>query len=125
MRPMAPPKKRIRGKRARARQRERRGHDLRPQYREGDLPATAHVGVVSFEDPYQSAGRVDRAGNLDVQAQLEPVQHCDGSLSEGAPAWVPPPRPTLTAVVNLRNDAIGRMHARRQVDATQYHAARA
>src|SRR6516164_2139350 len=118
--------KRIRAKRARAHwQRQRRAHDLRPQYREADLPATAHVGVVSFEDPYQPAGRVDRAGNLDVEARLEPVQHCDGSLSEGAPAWVPPPRPTLTAVVNLRNDAIGRMHARRQVDATQYHDARA
>jgi len=121
---MAPLRK-LRAKRARARWREKRGHDLRPQYREADLPATAHVGVVSFEDPYQPAGRVDRAGNLDVEARLEPVQHCDGSLSEGAPAWVPPPRPTLTAVVNLRNDAIGRMHARRQVDATQYHAARA
>jgi hypothetical protein len=121
---MAAPK-RIRGKRARARQRERRGHDLRPQYREGDLPATAHVGVVSFEDPYQSAGRVDRAGILHVEAELEPVRHHDGSLSEGAPAWTPPPRPTLTAIVNLRNDAIGKMHARRQVDEAQYQAARA
>src|SRR6516164_11418601 len=118
--------KRIRAKRARAHwQRQRRAHDLRPHYREADLPATAHVGVVSFEDPYQPAGRVDRAGNLDVEARLEPVQHHDGSLSEGAPAWVPPSRPTLTAVVSLREDPIGRMHARRQVDAAQYNAARA
>ena len=80
---MAPLRK-LRAKRARARWREKRGHDLRPQYREADLPATAHVGVVSFEDPYQPAGRVDRAGNLDVEARLEPVHHRDGSLSEGA-----------------------------------------
>ena len=75
--------KRIRGKRARAHWRGRRSHDLRPHYREGDLPATAHVGVVSFEDPYQPAGRVNRAGNFDVEARLEPVQHHDGTLSEG------------------------------------------
>jgi hypothetical protein len=121
---MAAPK-RIRGKRARARQRERRGFDVRPQYREGDLPSTAHIAVATIENPYAEAGRVDRAGNLDVQARLEPVQHRDGTLSEGAPAWTPPQRPTLTAVVNLREDPIGRMHARRQVDGAQYNAARA
>jgi hypothetical protein len=38
---------------------------------------------------------------------------------------LPPPRPTATVVVNLREDPIGRMRARRQVDAAQYHAARA
>jgi hypothetical protein len=121
---MASPK-RIRAKRARARWREKRGHDLRPQYREADLPATAHIGVVPIEDPYAPAGRIDRAGNLNVEARLEPVLHRDGSLSEGAPAWTPPPRPTATVVVNLREDPIGRMHARRQVDAAQYQAARA
>jgi hypothetical protein len=121
---MAAPK-RIRGKRARARQRERRGYDLRPQYREGDLPSTAHIAVATIENPYAEAGRVDRAGNLDITAKLEPVRHRDGSLSEGAPAWTPPQRPTLTAIVNLRNDAIGKMHARRQVDEAQYQAARA
>src|SRR6516165_1991915 len=122
---MAAPKRRIRGKRARARQRDRRGLDLRPRYREADLPATAHIAVASFEDPYQPAGRVDRAGNLDVEARLEPVRRRDGSLSEGAPAWTPPERPVLTAIVNLREDPIGRMHARRQVDEAQYSAARA
>jgi hypothetical protein len=121
---MAPPRK-LRAKRARARWREKRGHDLRPQYREGDLPSTAHIAVATIENPYAEAGRVDRAGNLDVEARLEPVQHHDGTLSEGQPAWVPPERPTLTAIVNLREDPIGRMHARRQVDAAQYHAARA
>jgi hypothetical protein len=121
---MASPK-RIRAKRARAHWQRQRRHDLRPHYREGDLPATAHVGVVSFEDPYQPAGRVDRAGNLDVEAQLESVRHHDGTFSEGAPAWTPPQRPTATVVVNLREDPIGRMHARRQVDEAQYSAARA
>jgi hypothetical protein len=111
--------KRIRGKRARARQRERRGYDMRPQYREGDLPTRPHIAVATIENPYAEAGRVDRAGNLDVEARLEPVRRRDGTLSEGAPAWTPPERPTLTAIVNLRNDAIGRMHARRQVDEAQ------
>src|SRR6516165_12228300 len=104
-----PASKRLRAKRARARWREKRGHDLRPQYREGDLPSTAHIAVATIENPYAEAGRVDRAGNLDVEARLEPVQRRDGTLSEGAPAWAPPQRPTLTAIVNLRNDVIGRM----------------
>jgi hypothetical protein len=66
-------RKRLRGKRARARQRERRGYDLRPQYRESDLPTRAHIAVATIENPYAEAGRVDRAGNLDVEARLEPV----------------------------------------------------
>jgi hypothetical protein len=121
---MAPPRK-LRAKRARAQWRDKRGHDLRPQYREADLPATAHVAVTTIEDAYAPAGRVDRAGNLDVEARLEPVRHRDGTLSEGAPAWRPPERPKSTVIVNLREDPIGRMHARRQVDEAQYSAARA
>jgi hypothetical protein len=120
-----PRPKRLRAKRARARWRDKRGHDLRPQYREGDLPATAHLAVTTIEDAYAPAGRVDRAGNLDVEARLEPVQHHDGTLSAGAPAWTPPERPRSTVIVNLREDPIGRMHARRQVDEAQYSAARA
>jgi hypothetical protein len=121
---MAAPK-RLRAKRARARQRERRGYDLRPQYRESDLPATAHVTVTTIEDAYAPAGRFDKAGILHVEAELEPVRHRDGTLSEGAPAWTPPERPRSTVIVNLREDPIGRMHARRQVDEAQYSAARA
>jgi hypothetical protein len=121
---MASPK-RIRAKRARSHWRGRRAHDLRPQYRETDLPSGANIAVATIENPYAGAGRVDRAGNLDVEARLEPVQHHDGTLAEGAPAWMPPERPTLTAIVNLREDPIGRMRARRQVDEAQYAAARA
>ena len=121
---MAAPK-RLRAKRARARQRERRGYDLRPQYRESDLPTTAHVAVTTIEDAYAPAGRVDKAGILHVEAELEPVRRRDGTLSEGQPAWTPPERPRSTVIVNLRDDAIGRMHARRQVDEAQYSAARA
>jgi hypothetical protein len=121
---MAAPK-RLRAKRARARQRERRGYDLRPQYRESDLPTTAHVAVTTIEDAYAPAGRVDKAGILHVEAELEPVRRRDGTLSEGAPAWTPPARPRSTVIVNLREDPIGRMHARRQVDEAQYSAARA
>ena len=89
---MASPK-RLRAKRARARWREKRGHDLRPQYREADLPATAHVAATTIEDAYAPAGRVDKVGILHVEAALEPVRHRDGTLSEGAPAWTPPERP--------------------------------
>ncbi len=121
---MAVRKGKIRAKRARARQRDAQ-HDVRPRYRAGDLPATAHIGVMTFEDPYAEAGRVDNAGNLVVEAQPEPVLHRDGSLSQGAPAWTPPQRPRLPAIMNLREDAIGRMHARHQVDTAQYQPARA
>src|SRR5436305_790733 len=103
MRPMAPPRK-LRAKRARARWREKRGHDLRSQYREADLPATAHVAVTTIEDAYAPAGRVDKAGLLHVEAELEPVRRRDGSLSEGAPAWTPPQRPKSAVIVNLRED---------------------
>jgi len=109
----------------RARWREKRGHDLRPQYREADLPATAHLAVTTIEDAYAPAGRVDKAGILHVEADLEPVRRRDGTLSEGRPAWRPPERPKSTVIVNLREDPIGRMHARRQVDEAQYSAARA
>ena len=117
--------RKLRAKRARARWREKRGHDLRPQYREADLPATAHVAVTTIEDAYAPAGRVDKDGILHVEAELEPVRRRDGTLSEGRPAWHPPERPRSTVIVNLREDPIGRMHARRQVDEAQYSAARA
>ena len=52
-----------------------RGYDLRPQYRESDLPTTAHVAVTTIEDAYAPAGRVDKAGILHVEAELEPARH--------------------------------------------------
>src|SRR5262249_8922900 len=116
---MAASKRRIRGKRARARHRARRVYDLRPQYRERDLPATAHIAVATIENPYAEAGRVDRAGNLDVEARLEPVRRRDGTLSEGAPAWTPPERPTPTAFDRQRGETVSRMTARRPVSAVQ------
>jgi hypothetical protein len=119
------PQRRLRAKRARARWREKRGHDLRPQYREADLPATAHVAISAIEDAYAPVGRIDKAGILHVEAQLEPVRHHDGTLSEGAPAWTPPSKPTARVIVSLREDPLGRMHARHQIDEAQYQAARA
>jgi len=121
---MAVPKK-LRARRARAHWRGRRGHDLRPQYQESDLPAGAHIAVASIEDAYAPIGRIDSSGILHTEAELRRVQHSDGTLAEGVPAWTPPQRPTATVIVNLREDPIGRMHARRQVDEAQYNAARA
>src|SRR6516162_5399576 len=109
--------RKLRAKRARARWREKRGHDLRPQYREADLPATADVAVTTIEDAYAPAGRVAKDGILHVEAELAPVRHRDGSVSDGAPAWPPPERPKSTVIVSLREDPIGSMHARRKVDA--------
>jgi hypothetical protein len=84
------------------------------------------LAVVSVEDPFSGdAAYLDRTGNLDAAAKLEPVRHADGTMAEGAPAWAPPSRSRVTAVRNLRGDTIGRMHARHQVDETQYNAARA
>jgi hypothetical protein len=98
---------------------------LRDQYREADLPQTSRIGVLTIEDPYSQAGRVDPDGNLDIAARLEPMRHADGSVAEGAPGWTPPRRPALTAFVGLRDDPFGRMYARRQIDQPQYLAGRA
>ena len=122
---MAARKKRIRGKRARLKQRPR-SHDLRRHYRPTDLPSTGNLAVVSVEDPYsETAAYLDRTGNLDAAARLEPARRADGSIAEGAPEWTPPSRPRVTAVRALRGDAVGRTHARYQLDETQYAAARA
>jgi hypothetical protein len=117
-----PKLRRIRARRARARQ---RSHDLRSRYRAGDLPESGNLAVVSVEDPFSvDAAYLDRTGNLDAGARLESVRHADGSVAGGAPAWAPPVRARVTAIRNLRGDTIGRMHARRQLDQTQYDAGR-
>ena len=112
--------------RARARQRPRGGdHDVRDQYRKGDLPATSRISIAVIEDPYSEAARVDAEGNLDVGAQLQKAQHRDGTIAEGAPGWSPPRRPSITVFVALKDDPVGRMHSRHQIDKAQYQAARA
>jgi hypothetical protein len=118
------PKKRIRGKRTRLRQRERRGENLRSRYRQDDLPAIADIGVVTIEDPYSEPGRVDKAGNIHVEAQLETVRHRDDTLAEGAPAWTPASRPLIEVIVSLRQDPFGRMYARHKISEPQFRAGR-
>lgn len=115
-------KKKRRAKRARARQRPR--YDLRHRYREQDLPID-HIGVATIDDPFTTAGYLDTEGNLDAAARLAPAQHPDGTVAEGAPGWAPPRRPTMTVFVALRDDPVGRMHSRKQIDEAQYKAARA
>jgi hypothetical protein len=117
------PKRLRRAKRARARQRPR--YDIRDRYRKGDVPAASHIGVLTIEDPYAQAGRVDPDGTLQIDARLEPYQHADGTVAEGAPSWSPPPRPLMTVIRALKDDPIGRMHSRHQLDESQYQAARA
>jgi hypothetical protein len=115
------PKGRVRAKRARTRQRSR--YDLRHRYRERDLPVES-IGVAQIEDPYTPAAYLDVDGNLDAEARLAPARHGDGSIAEGAPGWTPPRRPTMTVIRALRDDPVGRMHSRHQIDEAQYQAAR-
>jgi hypothetical protein len=114
-------KRKRQAKRARARQRSR--YDLRQRYRKQDLPVE-HIGVAQIEDPYTPAGYLDAEGNLSAEARLAPAQHRDGTVAEGAPGS-PPRRPTMTVFVALKNDPVGRMHSRHQIDEAQFKAARA
>jgi hypothetical protein len=86
-------------------------HDLRSQYRKDDLPAASRIAVDVIDDPYPS---------LEIGAQLEQARHADGTVAEGAPGWSPPPRPLVTVIRSLREDPLGRMFARRQIDQPQY-----
>jgi hypothetical protein len=115
-------KRKRQAKKARARQRAR--YDVRSQYRQGDVPVQ-NIGVLTIEDPYAQAGRIDSEGNLRIDARLEPYQHADGTTAEGAPAWSPPRRPLMTVFRALKDDPVGRMHSRRQIDEAQFQAARA
>ena len=56
---------------------------------------------------------------------LEPARRNDGTVAEGAPGWTPPKRPLVTVITALRDDALGRMFARRQIGQPQYLAGRA
>jgi hypothetical protein len=114
-----PKPRRIRARRARARQ-----LDLRQRYRQKDLPAE-HIGIVTIEDPFTPAGYLTPEGELSAEARLAPAQHADGSIAEGMPGWAPPRRPTMVVVRALKDDPVGRMHSRRQIDEAQYSAARA
>jgi hypothetical protein len=84
-----------------------------------------HIGVTTIEDPYTPAGYLDAEGNLDATAHLASARHSDGTVAEGAPGWSPPRRPLITVIRALRDDPIGRMHSRHQIDEAQYQAARA
>jgi hypothetical protein len=118
-------KKRLRGQRARKRWRSHPGrHDLRGQYFERDLPA-GRLNVLTLQDPYSQAGRVDAEGNLQIAAELKQAQHSDGTVAAGAPGWTPPRRPLITVIADLRFDALARMWVRRQISEPQFLAGRA
>jgi hypothetical protein len=112
-------------KRQRRRAREQRGHDLRQHYRKSDLPFHNGIAVATFEDAYAPAGYVDTDGNVDARARLQQAKHADGRMAEGAPGWTPPQRPQVRAFIALKDDPVGRMHSRHQIDQAQYRAARA
>jgi hypothetical protein len=115
---MAVTKKRLRAKRARARQAERRGTDLRSRYRQGDVPA-ADIAVIEFDDPYAPPGWVE-GGELDPNARQQQARRRDGAIAAGEPEWVAPPRPRVRAIVRLKEDPLGKLNARRQIDRPQF-----
>lgn len=108
-------------KHARARQ---RAHDRRHLYRNDDLPRHAQIAVVQIEDPYAPAARVMADGSAEAHARLEPYVHNDGTTAEGAPSWTPPPRGMITVVQSLKNDPLGHMKARNQIDDAGFQAGR-
>jgi hypothetical protein len=118
---MAPKKeKRLRARRARARQAERRGTDLRFRYRHGDLPpASSDIAVVEFDDPYAPPGWVE-GGELDPSARQQQAHSLDGAVAPGEPEWVAPQRPRIRAIVRLKEDPLGKLNARRQIDPPQF-----
>jgi hypothetical protein len=110
--------------RERHRRRVQRAHDRRHLYRPDELPAHAQIAAVEIEDPYSQAGRVVEGGHLEVTARLEQFQHRDGTLAKGAPGWTPPTRPLIQVVQSLKNDPLGHMRARKQIDNCAFLAGR-
>lgn len=102
-----------------------KSHDRRGYYGKGSLPKHARFAAVEIEDPYAEAAYVEDDGSLDLSARLDQFRHKDGTMAEGAPGWTPPPRPTITVIRSLKDDPLGRMHARHQIDQAEYLAGRA
>lgn len=100
-------------------------HDRRGLYAKGQLPLHAKYAAVEIEDPYAEAAYVAADGTADQSARLDQFQHRNGSMAEGAPGWTPPPRPTITVIRSLKDDPLGRMHSRRQIDQAEFLAGRA
>ena len=102
-----------------------KSHDRRGYYGKDALPKHARFAAVTIEDPYADAAYVNDDGSADLKARLDHAQHRDGTKANGAPGWTPPPRPTITVIRSLKDDPLGRMHARHQIDQAEYLAGRA
>jgi hypothetical protein len=91
-----------------------RVYDMRHLY--GRLPTNAHIVATTIDEPN---------GLLSSDtAKLESVRHRDGTIAEGAPEWVPPSPPQIIVAQSIRNDPLGQMYARHQIDRPEYLAAR-
>lgn len=102
-----------------------KSHDRRGYYGKDALPKHARFAAVEIEDPYADAAYVNDDGSVDLNAHLDQARHRDGTTANGAPGWTPPPRPTITVIRSLKDDPLGRMHARHQIDQAEYLAGRA
>jgi hypothetical protein len=92
-----------------------RKHDLRHLY--GALPGKHRVAIAISEP----------GGLLSSEAAtLEIGRRRNGTLAHphGAGEWVPPVRPTIIVAQSVRNDPLGQMYARHQIDYVRYIAGR-
>jgi hypothetical protein len=100
-------------------------HDRRGLYGKDALPRHARFAAMEIEDPYSQAGTVLDDGTVDLNARLDQAQHRDGTIASGAPGWTPPVKPKITVIRSLKDDPLGRMHSRRQIDQAEFLAGRA
>jgi hypothetical protein len=92
-----------------------RKHDLRHLY--GNLPGKHRVAIA-----------ISEPGGLlsSDSATLEIGRRRNGTLAHprAAPEWVPPERPTIIVAQSVRNDPLGQMYARHQIEYVCYIAGR-
>jgi hypothetical protein len=92
-----------------------RKHDLRHLY--GNLPGKHRVAIAISEP----------GGLLSSDtATLEVGRRGNGTLAHPKAAWewVPPQRPTIIVAQSVRNDPLGQMYARHQIEYVSYIAGR-
>jgi hypothetical protein len=81
---------------------------------------SSHIGLIEIDDPWGAPANSD--GTLAVEARLLPATRRDGSSSEGAPGWTPPEQRKAVLPINLRDNPLGRMYSKSQIDKPQYLA---
>lgn len=100
----------------RQRRARKRVHDLRHLY--GSIPGKANLVAMTIDEP---------GGLLSSDAATREIgRRRNGTLAHprGEYEWRPPERPTVIVAQSVRNDPLGQMYARRQIDYVRYMAGR-